>query len=110
MTLADLALVVAFWLLLSYLRLLLRVNPRYRGKRRVGRQEPSPIEPSPGMFDAPVWAEPYMFRVPPYVPYVPDVPEVVEPDLDVTGPMPRSAMFGTEYRSNGRYRDPERTP
>ena len=47
MTLADLALIVAFWLLLMLLRLPLRVDPAYRGKRRVGdpRPEPMPLDP-----------------------------------------------------------------
>jgi hypothetical protein len=48
LTLADLALIAAFWLLLACLRLRLRVDPRYRGtRRRRGRTlaAPMPLDP-----------------------------------------------------------------
>lgn len=115
MTLADLALIVAFWLLLMLLRLPLRVDPAYRGKRRHGadrsRPEPRPAPVVPELLTL----EPYPFRVPaPHAPALDDdKTEMLSPEawagqvaeLEETGP-----LYVSTWRSNGsRYVEPERT-
>ena len=112
MTLADLALLAVSWLLMACLRLWLRVDPRYRGKRRAGSVEMERIEYGDARAAAALLpaleAPEYQYRVPPWTPEPLPDEETTRALLEIfeqTGPM----MLPATYRSNGGRGVPEKT-
>lgn len=103
MTLVDLAHVAAFWLLLMVLRLPLRVDPAYRGKRRHGVDRPPWRRPEPVVPEL-LTLKPHLLQVPPtHVPTLDDDrTELLA--LEETGP-----LYVSMWKSNGsKYVEPER--